>query len=212
LLTFIQTSTICYGEERDVVTPLKGPLNLEGGPKLGGIKDTIITPNIAEIELSQNGKSLEDFLSKGLGTSEKVKIHIYELSSPSPYWLDYMSSMGSDSRKILMDWVGNSIIANSRENEGDVYFEEHASLLKGFLGGAPKKELIEGAKLIADFIGELLTPYESTASIDRPFYSTSFKLCPFSHRSISIILVDPTPHSGPENLSYLIVIDSIYAE
>jgi hypothetical protein len=111
-----------------------------------------------------------------------------------------------------MDWVGNAIIANSRENEGDVYFEEHASLLKGFLGGAPKKELIEGAKLIADFIGELLTPYESTASIDRPFYSTSFKLCPFSHRSISIILVDPTPHSGPENLSYLIVIDSIYAE
>lgn len=182
------------------------------GPKLEGVNNKKVEVKLERMELTDAGSKLKGFLSLGTGATAELAMHTYKLSSEEPYWLDYMSSMGSNSRELLLSWIGSSMLKEFRGEQAEVYFEDAPSLLKLFLGGAPKKQLIEASGLWADFIGELLSPYERTAAIDRPVYSTSFKLCPFSHKEFSIILVDPTPHSGPETFSYLIIIESIYSE
>jgi hypothetical protein len=121
--------------------------------------------------------------------------------------------MGKKSEEDLLSWIENTLLqeyyapklSNPAFNKGD-------SLLSTLLGGASKPTLIEGVRVITNLISNLFEPNQQNATIDRPIYSIAFKTSPFSHKLVSIMLVDPSPASGPEKRSYIIVIDSTYNE
>jgi hypothetical protein len=182
---------------------------LEPPPILEGVSGAKVTVNVKELEISSSGKELEKFLSSGYSDT---RISLFEISSPTPYWLDYMSSMGSKSRGLLMEWVRETLLKKYKEKEKMNAMNENNSLIAAFFSGAPQETLKEGIGYLSNFIGELLEENRDRAAIDRSFYSTSFKICPFSQRIFSIILVDPEPFSGPDKKSFLVIIEQIYEE
>lgn len=187
----------------------KGELTISPAPILEGVKGIEVPVQIKILELGKEGKNFEKFLRGG---DDKTNVYLLEISSDTPYWLDYNSSMGQRSRGILMEWVQNTLLKKYKENEKLNAIEEEVSMLHSFFGGATKNTLQEGVGAISNFIGNLLHPYEDTATIERSFYSTSLTIDPFSQRLFSLIIVDPKPMSGPDNKTFLIIVESVYEE
>jgi hypothetical protein len=184
-------------------------LNLDPPPVVEGLHKSKVTLNVKEVDLSQNAVAFRNFISEGY---EDTKIYLLELTSDEPYWLDYSSSMGADSRAMLVKWIETTLIKNYTEGEELGAIVESDSLLTAFFNGATKDSLQKGVASLSNFIGELLGENSERASIDRKFYSASTKICPFSQRFFSFIIVDPEPFHGPDKKTYLIVIESIYEE
>jgi len=184
-------------------------LTLTPPPTVEGLYDSQVTLDVKMLDIGKDGMALKEYLSIGY---ESTNLYLLELTSNEPFWLDYSSSMGANSRKELIEWVQNTLLSKYKENGRTNHIEEHNSLLSALFGGARKKDLKEGVGILAEFIGRLIHPYEDKATIDRSFYSTSFKICPFSQRLFSFIIVDPEPFSGPEKKSYLVIIENVYEE
>jgi len=190
-------------------------LELSPPPALEGLHDKLVTVNVQEIGIGEAGLAFERYLSAG---SEEVSIKVLEISSNTPYWLDYMSSMGANSSSILKTWIEEVLLKNyqkeveDQKNKQTRELMEEPSLLSSYFNGAPRTTLKEGIGALSDFIGGLLGANAETSSIDRPFYRTSFKICPFSYKLFSFILVDPEPQSGPDTKTYLIIIESLFEE
>lgn len=184
-------------------------LTLDPPPIVEGVSGARITLNVKEIDLGPEGKAFKEYLSRGY---EDTQMYLLELSSETPYWLDYSSSMGANSRKDLMKWVKKTLLSkyNEKEKLGEIVKED--SLLSSFFNGATKINLKQGVNVLSDFIGKLLSPNDDHAAIDRSFYALSSKICPFSQRFFSFIIVDPEPFRGPDKKTYLIVIESVYEE
>lgn len=179
-------------------------------PILEGLTNSHVEVSIKKIDGGEDTKKLEEFLSI---ETYRTKVSILEISSEIPYWLDNISSMGKKSEESLLSWIENTLLQEyyNPESTNPIY-NKGDSLLSTLLGGASKPTLIEGSRVIANLISNLFEPNQQNATIDRPIYSIAFETSPFSHKLVSIILVDPSPSSGPEKKSYIIVIDSTYNE
>jgi hypothetical protein len=186
-----------------------GELTLSPAPVVEGLSDSKVELNVKQLDLEDEGRAFEDYLSKGY---EETKVYLLELSSPTPYWLDYMSSMGANSREELMKWVENTLLSKYKEKEKLSSVVEVDSMLSSFFNGATKSNLKEGIEVTSNFVGKLLSPYEDRAAIDRRYYAMSSKICPFSQRLFSVIIIDPEPFQGPDKKTYLVIIESIYEE
>ena len=216
LITIILVLGVKAYSQENLAMGNEGPEDQDPGlvlapsPILEGLSNSHVEVSIKKIDGGEDSKKFEEFLSK---ETYKTRVSLLEISSEIPYWLDNISSMGKKSEESLLSWVENTLLQEYYKPElANPVFSKENSLLSTLLGGASKSTLIEGTKTIANMIGNLLNPDQKDARIDRPFYSISFKTSPFSHKLVSIILVDPSPSSGPEKKSYLIIIDSTYNE
>jgi hypothetical protein len=186
-------------------------LNVRPYPILEGVSDAKVEVTAKLLPKTQEVTKLEEYLKRG---GNETTIQVIELSSGTPYWLDYMSSMGANSRKALKEWVLTTMLKSHTiaEEQGPKHIEEEPSLLSSYCGGANKSQLQEGVTAISELVGSLSGEYGDSVAIDRPFYATSFKICPFSQKVISFFIVETKPHSGPDTKTYLVVIESLYEE
>jgi len=196
-------------EEEEPHSETKPNLVLDPPPTLEGIAGEKVEVNVKLIDIGPEGYKLEKFVGAG---SDETKVYLLELSSTTPYWLDYMSSMGADSRDMLMQWVHGTLLSEYAKKEKINEIVTEPSMLQSMLGGASTSGLKRGAEILANYIGKLMHPYEDRYPIDRPINLVSLKICPFSQRLFTFILVDPEPMSGPDNKSYLIIIENVYSE
>ncbi len=178
-------------------------------PIIKGTHNKEVPLTLREMPIGETGKKFEDFLRQG---GFEVKVFLFELSAKDSFWLNESSSMGNESREKLKAWLSDIFISEFMIDERKGYIETNPSLLSSFLGGANRKELIEGSNLLANLIGDLQKPHEETSRIDRSFYETSLKICPFSQRLFSFILIDPMPMADPDTKNYMVVIETIYEE
>lgn len=141
---------------------------------------------------------------------ESRRVALFEVKGDQKFWLGSSSSMGTRSLERMVGLMASNLTPERADRCGSMTKEE--SLLSHLFEGANATELAVGTGGLASLVTGLVSEGGESVRIERPVYVMGCVLDSFTYQTFSVFFVDPTPFRGPDENSYVVLVDSTVTE